>query len=257
MYVEINHKIKQVISKSVEKAGSERGLCKILKIPRSLYNYKTFSKTIPLEILVKLIRYMELKEEQIIDEHNLLPDNWWKRIAGTKSYETKIRKGSFESNHKKMRHASSLRMKRIFKIEKRLHKKTFYIKQYERFKKISEYKYTTKNGEKVRNLLEKQVADILLKNRILYRYEPYIECKRNVYFPDFVLDGKKTIIECTMWHGFDKANKLYHKIKDLEAKDYRVFVMITPNVKRFYNKIQMHIIDDLKVLQDNLIHMPQ
>lgn len=251
MYVKINSNIKRVIQKSIEKAGSERELYRILKIPRSLYNYRTFSKTIPLSILKKLIEFLNIRENQIIRKSMLLPHNWRQKIGGVNSYKSKMEKGIFEYNLMKMKKSSSVRMKKIHRDQKRFDREHYHKEQYRRFRKISEYKYHTKRGEKVRNLLEKTVADFLFQNRIKYEYESYVEGKNGVYFPDFIINGK-TIIECTMWRGFDKATKLSKKIKDLEKKKFKMIVITTPSVKRFYRKIEPYIVDDLKVLNNRL-----
>ncbi len=89
----------------------------------------------------------------------------------------------------------------------------YYLIQYSRFKKVGDYKLFTLNGEKVRNSLEKDVADILNKNGIKYSYEPLVRVKDRFFFPDFLINDK-IILECTMWRGSDKAVKLKEKIKE-------------------------------------------
>ena len=66
---------------------------------------------------------------------------------------------------------------------KKTNPEEYYISQYEKFKKIGEYKYVTNNGEKVRNILEKEVADILKNHKIKYEYEPYINVKNKAFSP--------------------------------------------------------------------------
>ena len=85
--------------------------------------------------------------------------------------------------------------------------KKYYMMQYEKFKRIGGYKYRTNNGEKVRNELEKEVANLLKKNKIEYEYEPLIKSDNKYFFPDFLINNK-IILECTAWRGEAKAYKL-------------------------------------------------
>jgi len=251
MYVIINSKIRNLILKCIKKAGTEDRLLKILNLPDSIYNYKTRSRTIPLVRLRKLIKFLNLDEKDFVYKSILLPHNWRQKIGGIKSFQSKVEKGTFKNNIKKMSRISSIRMKKIFEYQKKFHTEQYYKKQYERFKKIAQYKYSTRKGEKVRNTLEKNVADFLFQNNINYQYEPYVEGKNGKYFPDFLLSDRR-IIECTMWRGFDKAQKLSNKIRDLEKKNFKIIVVVTPNVKRFFKKIDKYVVDDLKVLNNRL-----
>jgi len=119
----------------------------------------------------------------------------------------------------------------------------YYQIQYNNFKKIGEYKYQTKKGEKVRNILEKQIADILNKMNIEYKYEPLIKSNNKYFFPDFLVN-KNIIIECTMWKGETKAYKLKEKIKNLE-KDYKIFVIIPKTLYSYYKILDNYLIKGL------------
>jgi hypothetical protein len=130
-------------------------------------------------------------------------------------YKIKVKNGTFKKNLEKMLEKSSKKLSEWHKKMKKISKKQYFITQYERFKKTGQYKYFTKKGEKVRNELEKQVADFLFDLKKNYAYEPYIDSNNKVFFPDFLV-GDKTIIECTMWKGYDKATKLKRKISNLE-----------------------------------------
>ena len=148
-----------------------------------------------------------------------------------------------KNSYKSSSHSLRLWHKRMKKenIEK------YYIMQYERFKKVGNYKFITENGEKVRNKLEKDVADLLKKLGFDYKYEPLVRVGKNYFFPDFLINDN-TIIECTAWRGFDKAIKLKNKIKYLKKK-YTVFVVIPKALKRYYEILNQYLlfgIDDLR-----------
>ena len=123
---------------------------------------------------------------------------------------------------------------------KKTNPEEYYISQYEKFKKIGEYKYVTNNGEKVRNILEKEVADILKNHKIKYEYEPYINVKNKAFSPDFLIN-KRVIVECTAWRGYDKAVKLKRKIEYLKGK-YKIYVVIPKALNKYYQTINKHLV---------------
>ena len=112
--------------------------------------------------------------------------------------------------------------------------------QYSRFKKVGGYKYQTNRGEKVRNLFEKKIADILNMLKLNYEYEPLVNIGNKYFFPDFVID-KKIVIECTAWKGHQKAYKLREKINVLKEK-YKVFVVIPKNLYSYYEILNSYLI---------------
>ena len=134
-------------------------------------------------------------------------------------------------------------MKEWHKSMKNNNPKEYYLIQYSRFKKIGKYKYTTKNGEKVRNILEKQIADILKELKVNYEYEPLINVKNKYFFPDFLIN-KNIIIECTMWKGENKAYKLRDKINALKER-YKIYIVIPKNLYTYYKVLNKYLIKGL------------
>src|SRR3989338_2500974 len=201
----------QLFRKIIEKLGNNNRAINKMGMEKSAYfAYKNGSRTIPQEILVRLVKIASenLKKEYV---QNTFPDNWRQILGGKKCVESKKRKGTFESQMKECHKASSNFMKKHHKKWKDEDPHSYYISQYEKFKKIGGYKYKTIKGEYVRNLLEKTTADSLYKMKIPYKYEPCININKKFFFPDFILNNN-IIIECTMWRGYDKAIKLKEKI---------------------------------------------
>ena len=120
----------------------------------------------------------------------------------------------------------------------------YHLMQYEKFKKIGGYKFTTKNGEKMRNSFEKKIADHLYELKIPYKYEPLIKVKDRYFFPDFVINDK-IIIECTAWKGETKAYKIKEKV-DLLKRKYKVYVVIPKNLYTYYKILDNHLIQGVE-----------
>lgn len=239
---------KNIINMAIKKAGSERKLAKTLNVVKSaIYYYKHKGRPISRYVLNKLMKFLGLEEvdiEQIIQKR--LDKNWKQRIGGKASYLKKVRSKTFRKNLIKMKKASSRLHK---KLRKELGEK-YFLEQYERFKKIGSYKFKTKRGELVRNTLEKKIADTLFQFGINYQYEPCINVNKKYYFPDFKVGN--LIVECSMWKGFDKAMKLKKKIKDLQQRGYKVFVITPNNLRKFYKSIEEYLIDENKLLKNIL-----
>ncbi|MBS3079504.1 hypothetical protein J4218_05260 [Candidatus Pacearchaeota archaeon] len=234
MYLKLKKgKLQEIISLAIKRAGSIRKLVLKVNIPRSTifenYQEKHFINE---KNLNKILQYLEIK----LDKKDILkrfPDNWKQIIGGKKCVETKKANGTYEKQLKQCQQkGGKIYLKKWHSKMKKQDSEKYHILQYERFKKISNYKFETKNKEKVRNKLEKEVADILKTMNIKYRYEPLIKIGGKYFFPDFLINDK-IIIECTAWRGFDKAIKLKSKIKSLETK-YRVYVVIPKTLKRYY-----------------------
>lgn len=233
-------KLKKIIEISAKKAGNIRKLEKKLDISRSnLSAYHMEKMPINVRNLQKLVKYAKItiKKEDIIKE---LADNFKQIKGGINCVKMKIANGTFDKLLKLCQKGSSEYMKRWHKLRKKGNPEAYYKKQYENFKLIGNYKYKTKNGETVRNKLEKEVADILKNLKIDYEYEPLIKSQNKYFFPDFLIKNK-VIVECTMWRGKDKAIKLKNKIKYLRG-NYRVFVIIPKNLNRYYEILNKHLI---------------
>ncbi len=232
--------LRKIIRYSLDKAGGVKALVDKVKIPpSSIWEYYAESRSIRGDRLKKLEEYsgIKIKETDILKSFQ---DNWRQIKGGIKGVRLKKENGTFEEQLKFAREKNSEKLRQWHKKMKAERPEEYYKIQYSRFKKIGLDKFTTLNGEKVRNSFEKDVADILFKKRISYKYEPLVAVGKKAFFPDFLLDNN-IIIECTMWRGSDKAIKLRNKIRKL-GKNYKVFVVIPKNLYSYY-----------KILDDNLI----
>lgn len=235
-------KLKEIVLKAVQKAGTYRKLSGEIKIPVStIYNYISINRTITKENLDRLLAYLgtDISKEEIIQE---LPDNWKQIIGGKNCVKKKQKEGKLDKQLKEAR-KHIINGKRIGDWHKKMRKQNpeaYYKIQYEHFQKVGHYKLITKNGEKVRNALEKKTADILKRLGIVYKYEPLIKAENRYFFPDFVINDK-VILECTMWRGYDKAIKLKEKIRYLNKK-YKVYVIIPPKLEKYYGSIKDNLI---------------
>jgi len=243
MYVKLNPKIqKKIIRKSIKKAGAYRKLARMLNIPRSTLTNYIKSDILPEERFNKIIKFLDIKDSEKLILEKL--DKNWKQIKGGKMcVESKKKKGNFKNQLEKARINSAKKLKEWHKIMKKEKPEEYYHIQYNNFKKIGEYKFQTEKGEKVRNILEKQIADILNKMNIEYKYEPLIKSNNKYFFPDFLIN-KNIIIECTMWRGETKAYQLKEKIKHL-GKSYKVFVVIPKTLYSYYKILDNHLIKGL------------
>jgi hypothetical protein len=234
--------LKEIINTSFKKVKDVKKFAKKIRIPKStLYLYRNEKRLISEKNLKKLQEFtnIQIQEEDIAKK---FPDNWKQIIGGKKCTEkkrinntlnTQLEKARKKISFEKSAKAWHIRMKRDNPDE-------YHMIQYERFKKIGGYKFITKKGEKVRNLLEKQTADILFDNKIEYKYEPMIRFNKKYFFPDFLIKPY-IIIECTAWRGFDKATKLRNKIDCLKGK-YRVFVLIPKALNNYYKILNNHLV---------------
>jgi hypothetical protein len=232
----------EFISNAINLIGSERKLAKITNIPKScISDYHREKVNISEKRALKIVSVAR-NLASYLSFVNKIPADWGRVKGGKNCVLIKIQKGLLEENLKKMHKASSQKMKLWHRELKRNNRKFYYNMQYERFKKIGGYKLKTLRGEKVRNFLEKDVADVLFKNNINYQYEPYLEIKNHVFFPDFILTEEKIIVEVTYWRGFQNANKLKRKIKLYEQLGYKAVCVIPTDIQKFYKCITKFIV---------------
>ncbi|MDO8563625.1 MAG: hypothetical protein Q7R87_01315 [Nanoarchaeota archaeon] len=235
--------LRRILDKAFKKAGNIRKLSKIVSIPRStLSSYHMEQHLINESNLSKLEKYLKIniKKSNILRK---LPNNW-KQIKGGKNRVIKsLKEGTFNNQLEKARKKAGKKNSEWHKFMKKTNPEKYYNSQYEKFKKIAEYKYKSKNGEKVRNKLEKETADKLKEMNIKYEYEPYILHKNKAFFPDFLIKDK-IIIECTAWRGYDKAIKLKKRINHLKDK-YEVYVLIPKALNKYYQILNKSLIFEL------------
>ena len=233
-------KLKEIISLALDRSGSFRKLEADVSIPKScLFIYFVEKRAIKKDYLDKLLNYLNItiNREDIIKE---LPDNWKQTKGGKNCVIIKKRNGTFEKQLKQFQNKTPEALRLWHKKLKREDPKKYYLSQYERFKKIGTYKFITNNKEKVRNKLEKDVADLLKGLNRSYKYEPLVKVADKYFFPDFLID-EKIILECTAWRGLDKAIKLKEKISYLK-KNYKVYVVIPKTLKRYYETLNQYLI---------------
>jgi len=240
MYIKLKEgKLKKLIENAVSKAGSYRELAKLIKIPRSTLAGFCNGNTIYEERLKTILDFLKIKDyENSVSER--LPNNWKQIEGGKKCVMSKKKNGTFNKEMKKWQKLQSKKLKKWHKYMKKNNPVEYYNLQYSRFKKIGGYKFETNKGEKVRNLLEKDAADILNKLKIKYQYEPLINVNGRYFFPDFLINNN-IIIECTAWKGFEKAYKLKQKV-ELLSKKYKVYVVIPKNLYSYYGILHNHLI---------------
>jgi hypothetical protein len=243
-YLILRHQEK-IIDLAIQKAGSERKLAKILGVMKSaVYFYKYKKRTINETVFEKLMTFLQLEEieiQQIVLKR--LDQNWKQVIGGKNCYMSKVKAGTYEKNLAKMKRGSHL----MHKKQRRELGEKYFISQIERFKKIGTRKFKSKNGELVRNIWEKKIADKLFDFGIKYEYEPCVTVEEGYYFPDFKINN--ILIEVTMWRGFDKATKLKEKINNLTKSDYKVFVIVPENLRKFYRSIEKYLISENEIEQ--------
>jgi len=240
MYIKLKKgKQEEIIRGAIKKAGSYRKLSKITKITRSsLYGYIK-GRLMPENTFNSLLKFLKKPDlTNFISEK--LPENWKQIKGGKNCVASKKEKGTFEKGMVKCQKAQSKKLKEWHRLMKEKDPERYYNLQYSRFKKIAGYKYLTKKGEKVRNKFEKDIADVLYKLNIHYKYEQLVKIRDKYFFPDFLINDN-IIIECTAWRGIEKAYKLRDKIKLLKTK-YKVFVVIPKNLYSYYEILNNHLI---------------
>jgi len=257
MFVKMHKgELKRMMVAAIRRVGSERKLTKATGIPSiTIYYYKNEMYHISEERFKAIIHLLGMSEEEAnANVECLLPTNWGRVKGGKNCLAIKKKKGTWNTNFRKMMVGSSKNLKAWHKKMKREHPVDYHRDQYRRFKKIGEYKYTANRGEKVRNTLEKKVADFLYDNGLEYEYEPLVKGMNNYYFPDFKIDS--LIIECTMWRGEEKAYKLLDKIQDLEKADFKVIVVVPAELRRFYKALDTYLTTDFSELEKQ-INLPR
>ena len=230
---------RRLMQKALDLAGSQKKLSDITGIPpQSIANYFN-GELMREERFDKFTQFLKIKnKDKMINER--LPDNWRQVKGGLACVISKKKKGTFARDMKAIQATQSIRLKKWHKSMKEDNPDEYYRIQYSRFKKVGSYKKRTLRGEKVRNDLEKDVADFLFKKGINYQYEPLVRIGDRAFFPDFLINDK-VIIECTAWRGFDKAIKLKDKIEVLK-KEFEVFVVIPKALNNYYKILNNHLI---------------
>jgi hypothetical protein len=235
----IRLKNQEIFLKSlIKKEGSYRKLAEKLEIPSPSFFPYLYGRRIPEDRAKKIVDFSGEVYEKMIEE--TFETNFRQKLGGKNCVISKKKKGTFERDMKNIQKIQSKKLKEWHRDMKDNNPEKYYKIQYSRFKKISGYKFKTKNGEKVRNLFEKKVADILFDYGVSYKYEPLVHVGKKYFFPDFLI-GKDLIIECTAWKGESKAYKLKEKISYLKNK-YKVYVAIPESLRKYYKIIEDYLL---------------
>jgi len=243
MFVQLKKGEQQVLLKNaIIKAGSQRKLAKLVNIPHQSIERYIKGKIMPEIRFYKLAKFIKIKDKENLIEKRL-NNNWGQVKGGKLCVISKKKKGTFNRDMKILQDIQSIKLKKWHREMKLNSPESYYQMQYSRFKKIGGYKFLTLKGEKVRNKLEKDIADILFKYKIPYQYEALVHIGDKFFFPDFLIDNR-IIVECTMWRGIEKAYKLKEKIEYLENK-YKVFVVIPKALNRYYRLLDNNLIQGL------------
>ena len=224
---------------AVRKAGSERKPEKLTGIPHaSVHYYKKFKWRLPYNRFNLLAGFLGFKKSDFVFE--LIDPKEFRVKGGIEVQEKYLKENRFFEIHKRMRRGSSNYMKKWHQKMKKENPEAYYKLQYERFKKVADYKKRTMRGEFVRTDLELEVANLLFELGLDYCYKPFLSVCSKSYFPDFKIGN--LIIECTAWRGEQKAYSLLSKIRKLEESGYAIKVVIPDNLRRFYKPIENYIL---------------
>ncbi len=226
-----------ILKKAIKEEGSYRKLAREINIPSSSLLRYSYGSPIPIQRAKIIMNFLNLSENRI---KKRLPNNFKQKLGGKNCVLAKKKKGTFEKDMRNIQKRQSDKLKKWHRKMKDQNPKEYYKLQYSRFKKISGYKYKTKRGEKVRNLFEKQVADILYDLGVDYQYETLIKSNNKYFFPDFIINNE-IILECTAWKGETKAYKLKEKIAHL-SKNYQIYVVIPKALYRYYGILEYCLI---------------
>lgn len=242
---------RKLIQRAIAKSGSEIKLSKLTKIPKgSISSIKLEKRNLSEKYAIELCKFLNISIEDM-DYIGLLPSNWGQVKGGRNLIQNKIKEGTLKDTVEVLRKVSSKRMKQWHKFMKENNTKEYYLWQYERFKKVGRgYSFALKNGTKVRNILEKKIGNFLSTLPAHFEYEPYVNIKGKVYFPDFKYNN--LIIEVTEWKhpSPDKMKILNRKCEDYRSANYRFCFFIPKPYRKFYKGLHGSIVSTLPDLRD-------
>lgn len=192
---------------------------------RTLRNWKNslvFPSLEALEIICKIFNY-ELDYSQI----KILPEYWGRRLGGNRKIEMygfsltrKDRvKGGLRAIKKLRQNFGPERMREVSSYAGSISVKNG--TQYKR-------KVEGPNGEKMYNILEKEVAEILTKLGLKYEYEKVIHLENRYIVPDFIVEDR-IVIESTYFYLAKYIAKRLTKKFHLYRKNLQMskFVVVT------------------------------
>ena len=233
MLVEIDPKIQiKLVYDSIKKAGSERKLEKLIKIPDiCIHQYKKMNSRMPYNRFKVFLKFLGLNEVDF--NYKLIEHNYFRKKGGLAVQKKYLKENRLDEILKNARSyiINKDQLKHWHAKMKKEKPEEYFEIQHRRFKKINKKKWKTNRGEFVRNKFELEIANILDSLSADYLYEPCMKLS-STYFPDFKVGN--LIIECTAWRGEDKAKALSIKIQDFEKEGYKVKVVVPDNLRSFY-----------------------
>lgn len=109
-------------------------------------------------------------------------------------------------------------------------------------------KKITFEGMHLRSLLELEVAKILSGKKIPFCYEKKI-CG---FYPDFFISSTNTIIEAFGFEWKPHIERTRKKIELFSEKGYNVIVYTYPNLLKYFDGLNAHIVTERKLLEELL-----
>jgi len=241
--------LRRLINHAIACTGTERNLERAVRIPKSSINrYKRETALITDLRFGRLLKLIGASKDQFKIVRKV-PDSWGQSKGGKSCYASKVKTGTWQQNLEKMRR-NSYKISQWHAHMRETEPEKYYSTQYSNFKHIGGYKCVSMRGERVRNELEKAIADLIHRLGLNYEYEPFVKGQQGCYFPDFRIG--KVIVECTMWRGSEKADKLQKKIKDLERCGYSVIVYVPPKLRGYYKVLESNMVSSTQELKDKL-----
>ncbi len=244
-------KQRELLQRAIKKAGSERKLAKSTKLPKgSISSIKLEKRVLSEKHALEICNFLNISLNEM-NYKEKLPHNWAQIKGGNILIMRKKENGTFQETVERLRKVTHKRLVEWHKYMRENEPKKYYTWQYERFKKVGRgYQYSLTNGTKVRNELEKEVGDYLIKHFNGVEYEPYINIKDKAYFPDFKY--KNVLVEVTEWkHPSEKRIKnLKRKCNDYEAQNYVLCFYIPRIFRKFYKFLKSPVITTLPKLKE-------
>jgi len=241
---------RKLLTRAIKKAGSERKLAKIVAIPNTtISNLKLEKNNISESKFTKICSHLKIDPNCIAKK--TLPKNWGQIKGGRNLIIKKKQEKTFDVTIQKLKIGSSKYMKKWHSDMKKNHPAEYYTWQYERFKKIGKgYRYKLSNGIYVRNTLEQDVGNYLLKYFAQLKYEPYLNINGKAYFPDFKINN--VLIEVTEWKhpSISKIRKLNTKISDYKKQGFIICFYIPKAYRKFYKGLICSVESALPKLAD-------
>lgn len=233
---------------AIIKIGSERKLANKLNTSKgAIYHYKKSDTTLPYTIYLKILDLTNQNPDTI--ETKKIKNNWGQVKGGKNLIKIKKSNGTFQNTIEKLAKCSSNRMKKYHQESKQKDPESYYKKQFEIFKG-NKRSVSKLSKQKLRNYLELEVENRLIKLKLEFDYEPFLLIGKKAYFPDFMI--KKSIIEVTYWSrpSKEKINYLKKKVEDYKKAGYNIVFFVPPTHRNFYKCLGCSVITDFAKLEE-------